>query len=281
LGGGRILPREAWVVFPCLDIGDDLRNKISGGGILNSNTVDEIRELVRVIPWLYEQCAVGAGSGDGHVVLVHSSAKRQARSGPGDHVIEARRKIEEILSSWTAMVVEELGVAAPQVGVRSHSGFLNAHAGWLAGHSSADDLMRELDDLAGAAVPVIDRRGRGPIELGQCVEDGCFAPLVADVENSATLVRCEVGHRWSARDWLRIMYRDQSVAPDQDRRLVPTKSAAQALGVSEATIRQWVHRGKLTRHGTRGNAAYDLAELAELAHRLPARPGRRPITGWY
>ncbi|MPZ78881.1 MAG: MerR family transcriptional regulator [Actinophytocola sp.] len=56
------------------------------------------------------------------------------------------------------------------------------------------------------------------------------------------------------------------------KRMVPTKSAAKALGVTEATIRQWAHRGKLTRHGTPGNASYDLVELAELAHRLPARP---------
>ena len=174
------------------------------------------------------------------------------------------------------MVVEELDVAAPKPDVRSRSGFLDDHAGWLVAHAVADDFLDELDDLVCAAVLVIDRHGRGPVELGQCVEEGCSGPLVADLEHatgqSFTLVRCEFGHRWTARDWLRVAYREQSLTTEEAPRLVPTKSAAQALGVSEATIRQWAHRGKLTRHGTSGNAEYDLAELAELAHRLSARP---------
>ncbi|WP_410670067.1 hypothetical protein [Amycolatopsis sp. cmx-4-68] len=223
----------------------------------------------------------GNANSGGHVVAIRSSAKRTSAGGLGDRAIEIRRNIEGILSSWTAMVVEELGVTAPKADVRSRSAFLDEHADWLAAHSSAGDLVQELDELACAAVPVIDRRVRGSIELGQCVEAGCSAALVADLEPakspSSTLVRCERGHRWTARDWLRTMYPGRPPAAAEDdlpggRRLVPTKSAARALGVTEATIRQWVHRGKLTRHGTPGSAAYDLAELAELAQRLPDRP---------
>jgi hypothetical protein len=42
---------------------------------------------------------------------------------------------------------------------------------------------------------------------------------------------------------------------------VPTQLAALAAGVSEATIRKWASRGKLTRYGRPGRAEYDLAEL--------------------
>ncbi|WP_144311964.1 MerR family transcriptional regulator [Actinopolyspora erythraea] len=45
---------------------------------------------------------------------------------------------------------------------------------------------------------------------------------------------------------------------------VPTSLAALALGVSEATIRQWASRGKITRYGTKRQALYDLTELSEL-----------------
>lgn len=49
------------------------------------------------------------------------------------------------------------------------------------------------------------------------------------------------------------------------RRTVPTQLAALAVGVSEATIRKWASRGKLTRYGKRGRAEYDLDELFEIA----------------
>lgn len=52
-----------------------------------------------------------------------------------------------------------------------------------------------------------------------------------------------------------------------DRRMVPTRLAAMALGVSEATIRKWASRGKLNRYGTPGRAEYDLDELLSIAVR--------------
>ncbi len=49
------------------------------------------------------------------------------------------------------------------------------------------------------------------------------------------------------------------------RRTVPTDLAALAVGVGEATIRQWASRGKLTRYGRPGKAEYDLEELLTIA----------------
>jgi hypothetical protein len=45
------------------------------------------------------------------------------------------------------------------------------------------------------------------------------------------------------------------------RRAVPTKVAALAAGVTEATIRKWASRGKLTRYGPPARAEYDLDEI--------------------
>jgi hypothetical protein len=45
------------------------------------------------------------------------------------------------------------------------------------------------------------------------------------------------------------------------RRIVPTQLAAMAAGVTEATIRKWASRGKLTRYGRPGRAQYDLNEV--------------------
>ncbi|MER6671769.1 MerR family transcriptional regulator [Streptomyces sp. NPDC000983] len=52
--------------------------------------------------------------------------------------------------------------------------------------------------------------------------------------------------------------------PPRDR-LVPTKVAALAAGVSEATIRKWVSRGKITRYGTPGRSEFDIDELTRIA----------------
>ncbi|WP_433499987.1 MerR family transcriptional regulator [Sphaerimonospora sp. CA-214678] len=49
------------------------------------------------------------------------------------------------------------------------------------------------------------------------------------------------------------------------RRTVPTRLAALALGVPEATIRKWASRGKLSRYGSPGRAEYDLDELFHVA----------------
>ncbi|TCO62339.1 hypothetical protein [Actinocrispum wychmicini] len=46
--------------------------------------------------------------------------------------------------------------------------------------------------------------------------------------------------------------------------MVPTELAALAAGVTEATIRKWASRGKLTRLGTTRRAEYDLDEILQL-----------------
>lgn len=63
-------------------------------------------------------------------------------------------------------------------------------------------------------------------------------------------------------------------------RLVPTNVAALAVGVSEATIRKWVSRGKITRYGApHCPSEFDIEELTEIAQqRRPCtaqRPARR------
>ena len=55
-------------------------------------------------------------------------------------------------------------------------------------------------------------------------------------------------------------------------RTVPTQLAALAAGVTEATIRKWASRGRLTRYGRPGRAEYDLEELRRLVvDRVTAR----------
>ncbi|MFG2753564.1 helix-turn-helix domain-containing protein [Streptomyces xanthophaeus] len=41
--------------------------------------------------------------------------------------------------------------------------------------------------------------------------------------------------------------------------------AALAVGVTEATIRKWVSRGKITRYGAPGRSQFDIEELTNIA----------------
>ena len=61
------------------------------------------------------------------------------------------------------------------------------------------------------------------------------------------------------------MIRGDSGGRRRDRRTVPTELAAMAAGVTEATIRKWASRGKITRYGSPGRAEYDIEELMRLA----------------
>ncbi|MFE6829161.1 hypothetical protein [Streptomyces sp. NPDC057690] len=63
-------------------------------------------------------------------------------------------------------------------------------------------------------------------------------------------------------------------------RLVPTNVAALAVGVSEATIRKWVSRGKITRYGAPNcRSQFDIEELTEIALQRPPRPSPRHHSG--
>jgi hypothetical protein len=55
-----------------------------------------------------------------------------------------------------------------------------------------------------------------------------------------------------------------NITARRSRRTVPTQLAAMLAGVSEATVRKWASRGKLTRYGRPGRAEYDIDELYEL-----------------
>jgi hypothetical protein len=56
-----------------------------------------------------------------------------------------------------------------------------------------------------------------------------------------------------------------------DVRTLPTSLAAMATGVTEATVRKWVSRGKLTRYGSPGRAEYDVEELLKLVAQRSSR----------
>ncbi|HWE88569.1 MAG TPA: hypothetical protein VG317_03780 [Pseudonocardiaceae bacterium] len=60
------------------------------------------------------------------------------------------------------------------------------------------------------------------------------------------------------------------------RRTLPTELAALAAGVSEATIRKWASRRKLTRYGRPGRAEYDIEELFKIVAERNGKMASKP-----
>ncbi|WP_174416459.1 hypothetical protein [Nocardia concava] len=214
------------------------------------------------------------------------------RRGPGERVtrsrardasvnfevLEARTEITAVLASWAGLVTSERAVPPLRtLDIVGLTGFLAAHLDWLAAHPAAGDFAEELADLARRAVAAVDADPlSGPVRACPAPECAGSLEIAGDAENPS--LNCESGHSWAAGDWLGLTGETiagpsgKTTAPDDRRRTVPTKAAARALCVSEATIRQWVRRGKLTRHGPAHRAEFDIEELAALsAAESPAR----------
>ncbi|WP_327144298.1 hypothetical protein [Nocardia sp. NBC_01327] len=192
--------------------------------------------------------------------------RTRARDASVDfEVLEARTDITQILDSWAALVTHERAVRPPATrDVVELTRFLAVHLDWLIAHPAADDFAAEIAELTARAVDAVDT-DRYAVTPRACAMPGCAGSLTVSGDGENPLLDCEFGHSWEAGQWL-AMTTEPALAQlcDGQRRMVPTKAAAIALKVSEATIRQWVRRGKLTRYGPAHRAEFDITELAAL-----------------
>jgi hypothetical protein len=201
-----------------------------------------------------------------------------------DALIDIRKAITDTLVSWSNLVADERQLSAcahALIRVERLSFFLLSHLRWLAAHPAASDFVQEVDDIYSEAVSSLKSPAISSLGDHICQASGCNGRLRTVLNASGTQMqielRCEAGHSWRAEQWLSL--REESGPAGQPQssehapRRVPTKVAAVAIGVSEATIRQWVRRGKLTRYGTGSRAEYDLDELAALSRRAARESG--------
>ncbi|WP_369260898.1 hypothetical protein [Streptomyces sp. R35] len=185
-----------------------------------------------------------------------------------------------VLASWAGAVTRLVETAPPERAVGPLAAFLLRHLDVLVDHPAVADLAEELDRLVADARRVTRPPGeRSRITIGRCPRPGCGSVVESRVGDGGGDrsgggdgdgggdVRCGSGHTWPAREWLalRRSLAANGAAPAFEGRTLPTRLAAQAAGVPEATVRKWASRGKLTRHGSPSRAEYDVAELAALA----------------
>jgi hypothetical protein len=196
-------------------------------------------------------------------------------------LVDTRAAISDILWSWSRLVADERNITLKSSlhrGLKHLVRFLMTHLSWLAAHEAAPVFVDEIHELVATAHVQQEKTLTNAMGAHTCVVPGCGTELMAIVDSddgrSTANIRCANGHLWSVDQWLLLKReaegKDALKAERPANRLVSTKAAALALGVPEATIRQWARRGKLTRHGSTGRAEYDIDELSKLAERRSA-----------
>ncbi|MFI9062437.1 hypothetical protein ACIGQE_11250 [Streptomyces sp. NPDC053429] len=181
-----------------------------------------------------------------------------------------RTAMLSVLASWSG-VVSGLGArtAVPERKVGPLAAFLLRHLDLLAGHPAVADLAEEIEALIADARKVVGPTTVRQVTLGTCPQPGCAGAVEARMtggQEAGHGVHCRNGHSWPAGEWLalRRLLSAGAPAPAPRGRTLPTRLAAQAAGVSEATVRKWVSRGKLTRYGSPSRAEYNVDELMAL-----------------
>ncbi|WP_235502548.1 MULTISPECIES: hypothetical protein [unclassified Kitasatospora] len=194
------------------------------------------------------------------------SGSRNSELMFNDEASAVRTAMLGVLASWAGVVTELTAGAAPAREVGPLAAFLLPHLDVLADHPAAADLAEEIGALVVQARRVLQPPQPRRITLGRCPRAECASPLEARMGDGGD-VRCRSGHAWSSREWLALRGSPSvhGADPTPAGRRLPTRLAAQAAGVSEATVRKWASRGKLTRHGSAARAEYDIDELIVLA----------------
>lgn len=161
---------------------------------------------------------------------------------------DARMRIEVGLFAWAKLVIDERGLSLPaRQTVQVAATIVLSSAGWLAAHPLAVECCNELRELAhGWPRSVARPSGSTRAPAGACplcCEETHAIIRPADDERESTIV-CSAcpDHRWSPNEWAIVVTRHHATDA-----ILDTISASMILRVSEASMRQFVSRGMITR----------------------------------
>lgn len=160
------------------------------------------------LPGLYLACEQILDSREYHSIRI-ARGHRPAGICLDEHTTAARGDTIRVLSSWCAMIVDELGATGPSsLDITLLTAFLRTHLDWLARHPAAGDFADEIAGLASSAGEALNPVHVSGVELGPCAEDGCGCMVRAGFRlgghGSAPYVHCDAGHIWPPHQWLRL-----------------------------------------------------------------------------
>lgn len=232
------------------------------------------------LPGLYEEC--------GRVLSGARTRRWEERPSAGGPLrgiplntaaADVRSAMLRMLASWSGLVVDERGVAAPRREVAELTGFLLRHIDWLAAHEAVAELTTEAGRLARRARRVVEPPPAPGVPVGPCLSEDCTGTLVAhgpvgadggergpvrggpedDAVQGAGAERgrgggrltgrdagivCsrDSGHAWATREWVALRSR---LAPT-DAPALPAAVDASPSGPEPATV-LWLAAGDIAR----------------------------------
>ncbi len=264
----------------------------AAGSVLCAPCVRRAAQHLRVLPALHQECLHQAPPTGRRTNPTKVSGSRKR-----DHldiaVLDARHNILTILESWSSLVAEKRGTTTPARSASLAGPVPDPAPGVARRPAPADDFADEIERLVGELRQTIDPDPH-PLHalIRGCVVDGCPGTISALPQRgtgagsgggagpgsgSGAASGAPRGTRgtwasgwgcapsWNASE--RASAHDQATQPPAR----PHQGGRPRPGVSEATIRKWVSRGKITRYGApHRRSEFDIEELTEIAlHRRP------------
>lgn len=177
------------------------------GFVLCAACISQVERHLRTLPALHQEC------------LHHVAPPTRRRSNPtrvsgsrrrdplNISVLDARHNILATLESWSQIVVEKLGVSAPERTVPQLARFLSRHLEWLAAQPPAADFASEAEALVTELRDMIDPDSAARRTLiRQCVMDGCDGTISGSPQDAGKpggrRIACSAGHSWEMHEWL-------------------------------------------------------------------------------
>ncbi|RAY12600.1 hypothetical protein DPM19_23660 [Actinomadura craniellae] len=181
---------------------------------------------------------------------------------------DCRSAIVGVLSSWSALVADERGVAPPRRAAPHLGTFLRRHLDWLARHPGAGDFAAEVAALERAAHRVTSPDPTRRLPVGPCVEPRCTGSLTALVtrdRHRPAEIRCDAdpAHTWTGHEWLALGDR-----PTEAPRWLSPADIECLWDIPRGSVYRLASEQRWRRHRRAGRAYYAAADVQRtLVHR--------------
>ncbi|MFW6694494.1 hypothetical protein [Streptomyces sp. MAR4 CNX-425] len=184
----------------------------AAGSLLCERCLTSAERQLRELPGLHRECLHQAAPTTAARPTNPTKVSASRSLDPLDiSVLDTRLHILSLLESWSEVVVEKRGAAAPRRRVPDLARFLAAHLGWLTAQPPAAEFADEIEALVRELRQIIDPdRGEHFTFVHACVQDGCGGTITAALRPGESVpgrsVACSAGHAWEAHEWLRLRH---------------------------------------------------------------------------